>query len=310
MQEIRLTVALDLTDLDKQVLAYTAFICRSLPVSKLYFVHVEEHLDLPDSLLRKHPDMLPVDESLESQMRQAVQQHLKLEREIDMDFDALQGKVFEQVLKHIKMKQADLLVVGKRGEHFGPHEMPAAKLARHATCSVLFVPENYSLDIKNILVPVDFSAHAKQAVEMALGLSSQVQGDKIHLLHIYNVPEGYQRLGETYEEANEVMLGYAKEDCQHFVDQLENPDLNALQYSFTDQNDRPRDEIIREYLEQLDCQLLVMGSKGRTNIAAFLMGSLAEKLSRAYLGNVPVMIVKKKHENMGLLDTLLQISKA
>lgn len=310
MQEIRLTVALDLTDLDKQVLEYTAFVCRSLPVSKLYFVHVEDQLDLPESLLKKHPEMLPVDESLEAQMRQSVQQHLGLERDIEMDFDALQGQVFEQVIKHIKMKQADLLIVGKRSQHFGPHEMPAAKLARHATCSVLFVPEKYSLDIQNILVPVDFSEHARLATDMALELSARIAGDRVHLLHVYNVPEGYQRLGETRAEANEVMLNYAREDCQHFVDKLENADLSALQYVFTEQNDRPRDEIIREYLEQLNCQLLVIGSKGRTNLAALLMGSLAEKLSRAYLGDVPVMIVKKKHENMGLLDTLLQISKA
>jgi len=311
MQNMRLTVALDLTELDARVLEYTSFVCRSLPISKIYFLHVEEKLDLPISLLKARPELAeaPVDESLEAQMKKEVQQHLKLDQDIEMDFDVVQGQVFETVVQHIKIKQPDLLIVGKRKPD-GHHELPSVKLARHTTCSVFFVPESFSLDIQNILVPVDFSEHATLATEMAMNLSTVLEGDKIHLLNIYNVPEGYQRLGETYEQANEVMVNYAKKDCQDFVANLENAVLESLQFHFTDQSNRPREQIITEYLKDLNCQLLVMGSKGRTNLAALFMGSLAEKLIRADLGGVPLLLVKKKHENLGFLNALLQISKA
>jgi hypothetical protein len=52
----RLTVALDLTALDEKVLTYTQFLCKSLPIEKVYFIHVEQKLDLPASYLENTPN--------------------------------------------------------------------------------------------------------------------------------------------------------------------------------------------------------------------------------------------------------------
>ena len=262
MQEIRLTIALELTDLDAKILEYASFVCRSLPVSKIYFLHVAEDIELPESFLKDHPELAnqPKDESLEVNMRENVAKYFVSDREIAMDYEALQGQVLEVLVQQSKLKMSDLLIVGKRNQ-VGSREVLSAKLARRSLCSVLFVPETYDLDIKNILVPVDFSEHSALAAQMALGLSNAVDGDIIHFLNLYSVPSGYYRLGETYEECSAKMESYAEEDYQQFLSKLENVDTNETQAHFVDQKDHNKVALISGLLRQLDCQMLVMGSK-------------------------------------------------
>ena len=96
MQELRLTVALELNDLDHKILEYTRFVCQSLPITKIYVLHVEERLDLPESMLAKHPELenAPFDETLEQQMKDKVEQFLDTEK-LTIDYDVLEGKVID-----------------------------------------------------------------------------------------------------------------------------------------------------------------------------------------------------------------------
>lgn len=308
MHNIRITVALELSDLDQKILEYTAFICKTLPVEKVYFLHVAEHLELPASFVRDHPELnTPEDEQLEDQMKKQVTDYLSLDREIPMDFDAVQGKVMEELIEQSKIKLSNLLIVGKPDLQ-GGSGFKASRLARHSACSVLFVPEIFDLNIRNIMVPVDFSEHSKLAAEVALTLSKSLDSDVVHLVNIYTVPEGYYRLGETYEEASAVMCNYAKEDYKKFSCDLEGIHENEVRAHFIDPKLEQTNLVIKEKLQEFDCQLLVMGSKGRTDVAAMFMGSLTEKLIQEDLG-MPIMVIKKRQENMGFLDALLKIGR-
>ena len=65
------------------------------------------------------------------------------------------------------------------------------------------------------------------------------------------------------------------------------------------------DEIM-EAAEELGIDLIVLGSKGRSDPAAFLLGSLAEKLvQRNY--STPVLIEKHKGTVMKFLEALLNV---
>ena len=308
MQEMRLTVALELGELDKKVLEYTRFICDCLPVNKVYVVHVTEHFDLPESMLAKNPELedMPPDEGLEQQMREQTEAYLDSEK-LDICYNVLEGKVMETLVKQIELKHSDLLIVGK-GDLPGAGEVISAKLARRALCSVLFVPDTFSTDIENILIPVDFSQHSELAAQMALYLSNAVDGDVLHFLHAYKVPKGYYRLGNSYEEARDNMRYYAQEDYETFKAKLESLDQNEVEVHFVDEKEAPVVEQIKSHINSLNCQLLVMGSKGRTNLSAIFMGSLTEKLIQENMG-VPILVVKKKDENLNFLDALIEISK-
>lgn len=307
MQELRLTVALELNELDDKILEYTRFICQSLPVTRVYVLHVEEHLDLPESMLAKHPELqqAPFDETLEKQMQEKVAQYLPTDT-LSIDYDVLEGKVMETLVKQTQLKHADLLIVGNRHQT-DANDVVSTKLARRALCSVLFVPEDFSLDIQNVLVPVDFSEHAALAAQMALSISNAVNGDTVHFLNVYKVPQGYYRLGETYEEASDNMRYYAQEDYTKFSANLQGLDANSVDVHFADKKDDSVTDVIIQHIQSLNCQLVVLGSKGRTNLSAIFMGSLTEKLIQANLG-VPMLVVKKKDENLNFLKALLEIS--
>ena len=307
MQDIRLTVALELNDLDEKILEYTRFICQSLSVTKIYVLHVAEHIDLPESMLLKHPELadVPVDESIEKEMQIQVEKYLSPDT-YAIDYEMVEGKVMETLVKHTQLKHADLLIVGNRNQS-GAGEVVSAKLARRALCSVLFVPETFSLDIQNILVPIDFSEHAALAAQMALSLSAAVDGDTVHFLNVYKVPQGYYRLGESYEEACDNMRYYAQEDYTKFVAKLHDVKENDVETHYIEKKDTPVADIITQTIQDLNCQLLVMGSKGRTNLSAICMGSLTERLIQANPG-VPMLEVKKKDENGSFLEALLEIS--
>ena len=55
-----------------------------------------------------------------------------------------------------------------------------------------------------------------------------------------------------------------------------------------------------------NASMIVIGSKGRTQVASILLGSIAEKLVRLN-AEIPLIIVKKKRHNMDVLDVLLKI---
>lgn len=300
----RLTVALDLTALDEKVLTYTQFLCKSLPIEKVYFIHVEQKLDLPASYLEKHPELnQPMDENLQAQMQTVVGQHLHLADGIQTEFDVLEGDLLNTLVRHSKVKMADLMVVGKRDDE-AQADLISEKLARRALCSVLFVPETFSLDIQHILVPSDFSEHSHQALETAAQLSSVVQGDVIHVLNLFDVPTGYAKMGLTYEEFAADLKTYAEQDMQKFIQGVPLND-STIETHVADIGSQDRAELIRDWLKKLNCQLLVMGSKGRTNVAAMFLGSLTEKLIKLDL-KVPILVIKKKNESLGFFKALLE----
>lgn len=307
MQDIRLTVVLELNDLDEKILEYTRFICTSLSVTKLYILHVTEHIDFPESMLLDHPEWadLPIDESIEKEMQLKVAEYLPTES-LSIDYAVLEGRVMETVVKHTQLKHSDLLIVGNRHDP-GASDVVSSKLARRALCSVLFVPETFSLNIQHILVPIDFSEHSTLAGQMALSLSSKVEGDVVHFLNVYKVPQGYERLGKSYKEVCDKMRHYAQEDYVQFVSKLNDVETNNVEAHYIERQDAPVVDIITQSIKDLNCQLLVMGSKGRTNLSAIFMGSLTERLIQANLG-VPMLVVKKKDENLSFLEALLEIS--
>lgn len=299
----RLTVALDLTPLDHKVLNYTQFICQSLPIEKIYFIHVAPKLELPESYLNAHPEHIqPLDEMLLAQMHQVVTNHLNIPSQVEVEYDVLEGKLLNSLVHYSKVKLTDLMIVGKRDQE-SHSNLTAEKLAQQSPCSVLFVPETYSLDIRHILVPSDFSEHARLALETAIDISAIIRGDTIHVLYLYQVPLGHEKIGMSYEASAEEMRRYAEEDMQKFIAGID-PKGNQVISHVVDLDGRDKAHVIQEWLQQLDCQLLVMGSKGQSGLLHLFMGNLTEKLIKRDL-RVPVLVIKKKNEHIGFFQALV-----
>ena len=123
------------------------------------------------------------------------------------------------------------------------------------------------LAIKRILVPFDWSESSKHAFQMAVSLAQQHDAQLI-VLHVVCLPA--------------LMYGPPSESyLDHWRDELcrLNPGDPKLRVQFQLAEGDPGMAILRTARE-VNCDLIVMGTHGRTGLNRVLMGSVAEKVVR------------------------------
>jgi len=298
----RLLVALDLSELDETLIKYSAKIADMLGTEKVYFFHVAKSLELPKKVREKYPDLLaPLDESLRSDLTAKVDKHFDSSCEYKIEIK--EGNAADQVIRWSEIKNIDLMVVGRKLLLKGQGVLPG-KLARIAHCSILFVPENTTPEISNILIPIDFSKNSGLALEMALELQKASEA-KITLQNSYHVPWGYHSTGKSYDEFAKIMKDHAHEDAIEFLQQKKLSEDNVDIALTLDREENPAERAYEEATKR-NVDLIIMSSKGRSGLAQILMGSVAEKMIKLD-SNIPLLVAKNKNENMGFFDALLKI---
>lgn len=131
------------------------------------------------------------------------------------------------------------------------------------------------LSIHTILHPTDFSERSHNAFELACSLAHQHQAQLI-LVHVIAVPAPpplpYNEAGLGAVEDSEEAITQRMEDLRGSHSNL------TIEYVLAE-SDRPADEIVR-VAEDMDADLIVMGTHGRTGLTRALMGSVAEAVVR------------------------------
>ena len=149
MYEIkRLLVALDLSEIDKSLIQYAQKISETLSIDKIYFVTVVKKLDLPEEISAQYPDLLaPVDESIKQQLKVVIEDVTGENMAVSYDIDVLEGDVTHRVLHWAKVKEVDLIVVGKKSGAANKG-INGDTIARLSPCHVAFVTEKLPSEIK------------------------------------------------------------------------------------------------------------------------------------------------------------------
>lgn len=297
----KVLVGLDLTEMDNILIDKTAKLVSALGIDKIYFVHVEKDLSLPEDVAKAYPDLLaPVDEAIKKNISAKVKESIPTS--VEVDISVKEGNPMETILRWAKIKNIDLLIMGRKIELDG-HGTLAKNLAQKAPCSVLFLTEDLKLrELEHILVPMDFSEHSYLTLQFVERLSQNFNA-KISCIHIFEVPKGYYKTGKSYDEFVHIMEKNAKKEYDLFI---HNHKMKHYDCQFVLKEDDPAANYILAAAKNHNVDMIVMGSRGRTDPAAFLLGSVAEKLIQ--LNNeTPMLILKKKGENMTFLEALLRI---
>jgi nucleotide-binding universal stress UspA family protein len=138
---------------------------------------------------------------------------------------------------------------------------------------------------QTIVLAVDGSKHAEKAAELAAQLARE-GNDEIVLTHVTELlPSRYQvHPGLDYEfdkEAIELAKGYATDlEADGLKARVE---LRHSQYGHLAR-------VITNLADELDAGLIVMGSRGRSDLSALLLGSVAHKV--LHLSRRPVLIAR------------------
>ena len=190
------------------------------------------------------------------------------------------GHPFADLVKICATKEADLLLLGSRGHgndggHLG---VIASKCLRKAPLPVLLAQDRQGDPIRQVVCCVDYSATSKSAVAHAIQVA-KLEGAALDFLNVYASPYTYQETGTGYissglvnaEDFGKIMqqnlknyLAAFEEDCQG---------LDTTQ-TVLDRISMGRGIIDR--LAEINGDLLVIGTRGRTGWKKLLLGTTAE----------------------------------
>ena len=147
-----------------------------------------------------------------------------------------------------------------------------------------------SIQIRKILVPLDFSEPSRDAVEFSLPLLQRF-GAELHLVHV--VPPDYPLSGleDLPLVVPEIEIGrrirrHLKDAAHEFSVELRRENIHALK-------GRPFEEICR-LARDLDIDLIITSTRGLTGLKHLTLGSTAERIVR--YSTCPVLVVRHERK--------------
>ena len=137
-----------------------------------------------------------------------------------------------------------------------------------------------------IVVPFDFSDHSVAAVRQAVKIADAPS--QVHVVYVipFLIPTEPGVVWGTVDDASRL---------KHATEELEKA-LPEHEYGNIHRDVRIGDpgQVTVGYAEELNSELIIIGSHGRTGITRLVLGSVAERVTR--LSHCPVLVVKLEPE--------------
>ena len=142
------------------------------------------------------------------------------------------------------------------------------------------------MQLKRILVPIDFFSYSDFAIWRAVDLA-KLTGGEIHLLHAYQLPAAIP----THMTLPPGILDQLRDAAQKGVHKrVELVVAQGVKAEGSVVWDTPEHAIL-EAAQKIPADLIVMGTHGRTGMKHVVLGSVAERTVR--LAPCPVLTVKR-----------------
>lgn len=197
------------------------------------------------------------------------------------------------VLDRAQEVEADLLVIGDSGKaknlDFGG---VARALLSKAPCPV-WMQTTPPRPIEHVLAPVDLSEHSLEALAAAVDLARSLDAG-VTALHCFAI-EDYAYMAIPYGSA--AGGGFAgmpsvrelvEQRREQFEEQMESFDWRGVEHTTRFAEEDPARGILRNQEEH---DLVVMGTHGRTGLAAALLGGVAYRVMRS--ASKPVLAIRQ-----------------
>lgn len=135
----------------------------------------------------------------------------------------------------------------------------------------------------NILCPTDFSAHSTTAVEYAIHLANAL-GARVHIVSIFQV----NRKSSSFVSLDDIIRKNTEEDMKNFLlrlDKVVKSDLTPITKVIMGSTV----DTILNYSDQMNIDLIVMGTQGDSSMRTILFGSTTKKIVQK--SNVPILAI-------------------
>ena len=211
------------------------------------------------------------------------------------------GPAAEAILDYVEQTNIDQIVMathGYSGISRWVHGSVAERVTVSASVPVLLVrahdvvetPTHEPHSCRRILLPLDGSAVAKQALPRATAVAKALDAEIV----LFRVPAIYTSLslaGEGYMPLDHLM-DTATDDAQDYLDGIASRlTAQGLRASTALRIGGVANAII-EYAEEYEIDLIAMCTHGRTGLARWALGSVADRVLRA--GRIPLLLVRAR----------------
>lgn len=143
------------------------------------------------------------------------------------------------------------------------------------------------IKVKNVLVPIDFSANSNKAFGVGHCLA-KLNDANLHLIHVID-PSYYKLRPKNISDIgfiNKIRLENAKEELRKFKLEIPHSDIEIFEVLV---EGIPHKEILK-YAKQHNIDMIVITSHGWTNLPRMLMGKTANKIMRQ--SDIQVICIK------------------
>ncbi len=280
MKYNRVLVALDQSDKDPCIISATRYLSELIPMGTIEFIHVLPELyqlGLREGDLR---EMLQLDASYIEHSRTTLLNMISTNFEgiedSRIEFSLFKGKVYDELLDHIRSSNPELFIYGKKKPEEGSGST-MRRLMSKAKTDILQVGTRPMSGINSVLVPFDFSPHAETALHRAVSMSHKGRNLQILVLYVLPIPS----LGYKLNKNRDSMIAMFKESAvKRFEGFVRSQSLQELGLQFiVEVNDEFEvSRYIQKVVREKDIDAVILGAKGHTALAELFFGSCTEKL--------------------------------
>jgi len=214
----------------------------------------------------------------------------------------LEGKPAVRISEYADEQDADLIVVGRQGlTGLGRRLLGGVteRVLHRSDVPVLVISgedngDDVEADYSRVLITTDGSENAEVAIPHGTAIA-QRYGSVVHVLNVVDLQAagGAFNAGGLEKEFLERLDARGQEAVDSVANKIEEsaPDLTVETAVERTASFEGAAAGVREYVEENEIDLLVMGSHGRSNLKRQLLGSVASTVLRTV--DVPVLVVKR-----------------
>lgn len=270
--ELKLMVALDLTEMDPILLEYVSFLCKVWNIEHLYFTHNIKQYKLYDLYDEFLEEGITVEDIVDRGLQRTIEKYYTA----DVPHTVLitSDDYTESIISHLaKEYKIDIMVLGNKDELQGTGALNQ-KLARMLEANVLLVPEEAKREMQNVLVPTDFSSSSARCFEVAKSLVER-SGGVIEGLHVYNIPSFFFPYINTEKAIDKTKI-HLKEKVLQFRKKYKISEQIPFRYTYRE--DLSVVEAIENHAEKNDSDIIVVSARGGSKLTKLFVGSVTNDL--------------------------------
>lgn len=301
----KILVALDHTDIDKELIRAASFISVLAKSEEVRFINVIQNTNIPEKIKKEFPNLMEgAIKEREEDIQLKVDKHFE-NQEVKTSVKIESGQRTKILLKYSARKDTDLIMMGRKNEKKGGGVL-IHRVARRAGCSLLIIPKGFNKKINKILVPVDYSDHSLDSLNQLIELcEDHIPKVKIIPQNVYQVPSGYHYAGKSYNEFAQIMEENAIKEYEAFESNIKSNQMD-IQSIFTLDRDEDVIATIYKTAKKIRANAIVIGAKGVTSTSSLFLGSSAEKLIQLD-SEIPLFVMRARGKQKGIIEYLLKL---